>query len=730
MALAIDGGTMPAPALIIATLVAALLGQSAAGAAALCPPTDSPFWQQRWQPPRDAATMARERRVVEAALRHDPGDIDAAWSELAQAPMGGDAWRRNAARYAAIAERRRDDSRVLAVAGRMLWGYDTPRALDVLERSVALDAHNGLAHATLMSIYGVGRFRDDAAHDREAAAVREACPMTLSGYTVSDSAHAATVDATLAELDEVVASMHGDMMCRAQSFRWSLMRRAAGESSQKNGELAGDIQRWLQLARERSRTMAPSGECLLAMRDGYERAGDAGGVAWSENEIVRRFAASDPAEEYARAAFERSNVARGRTEGRQGALAYYSALADYATRLLALRPADVRLLVERTRALALVDAPASSVDAAARAAIAALPGDDAALRGYPMPEAVIASALARRVPHSRAIDALLARADAALASAATQAAAPFVDYLADASGRALEDDRSQIIDANRWLVRDVRATRALTLGDLPDAARMCRMMDDALAGADRVAAERGAARTPVDSRLRTVSMKLDAKCHGALALAQHRDAEAATIYRGALVTPMPQSPAYDPSVDWDLAAGYARAARQAGLDPRPPSSISPSEAAASSKPSGEWIATDRAAPPLDFHGADGRRWSLDVPRGKVVLVNFWATWCSGCVLELPYIAKLQARAHDAGGIVVISASLDDDRGRVTAFLARNRYAMDVSMVSLAQFLKVTGAPVLPQTWVIDRGGRIRYTTNGVDGDVAWVDATLAMLGRL
>ena len=121
-----------------------------------------------------------------------------------------------------------------------------------------------------------------------------------------------------------------------------------------------------------------------------------------------------------------------------------------------------------------------------------------------------------------------------------------------------------------------------------------------------------------------------------------------------------------------------------------------------------------AAPTLELPGVDGRIHRLAAYRGKVVLVNFWASWCEPCRAEIPEFIELQNKFRDRG-LVFIGIAIDQQE-RAAAFskdIGINYPVLvgDLNAMSLAQAAgNMQGA--LPFTVVIDRAGTIIGTKLG------------------
>ncbi|HEY8067361.1 MAG TPA: TlpA disulfide reductase family protein [Burkholderiales bacterium] len=135
-----------------------------------------------------------------------------------------------------------------------------------------------------------------------------------------------------------------------------------------------------------------------------------------------------------------------------------------------------------------------------------------------------------------------------------------------------------------------------------------------------------------------------------------------------------------------------------------------------------------ATPPLALADAEGRSYRLDEYRGKVVLVNFWATWCEPCREEMPSMNRL--RASLAGRpFEVLAVNLAESESRIRRFLEQLPLAFPVLMDRDSGAAKAWQARLLPASFLVGPDGRIRYS---VAGGIDWTDdrvrkAILALL---
>ena len=129
----------------------------------------------------------------------------------------------------------------------------------------------------------------------------------------------------------------------------------------------------------------------------------------------------------------------------------------------------------------------------------------------------------------------------------------------------------------------------------------------------------------------------------------------------------------------------------------------------------------KTAPEFSLTGADGKPVDLANYRGKVVLLDFWATWCGGCKLEIPWYMEFDTK-YKGEGLAVIGVSMDEDGWKsVKPFLAQKRdpetggntamkYPVVIGSETLAKQYNLTS---MPMTLLIDRQGKIALSHTGV-----------------
>ena len=119
------------------------------------------------------------------------------------------------------------------------------------------------------------------------------------------------------------------------------------------------------------------------------------------------------------------------------------------------------------------------------------------------------------------------------------------------------------------------------------------------------------------------------------------------------------------------------------------------------------------APALSLRDTKGRTFRLSDHKGKVVLINFWATWCPPCRAEIPDLIKMQAQYRSRGLQIVGITYPPQKLSEVRKFAARLRINYPVVLGSRRTKLLFTASETLPVTVVIDRAGNVVDIIEGI-----------------
>lgn len=125
------------------------------------------------------------------------------------------------------------------------------------------------------------------------------------------------------------------------------------------------------------------------------------------------------------------------------------------------------------------------------------------------------------------------------------------------------------------------------------------------------------------------------------------------------------------------------------------------------------VAQSSQQPALSLKDIHGRQLRLADYKGKVVLINFWATWCIPCRTEVPELIKMQ-RQYRAQGLRIIGITYPPEKiPEVRRFVRKLRANYLVAIGSKATKALFTSSETLPMTIVIDRKGAVREVIEGI-----------------
>jgi len=125
------------------------------------------------------------------------------------------------------------------------------------------------------------------------------------------------------------------------------------------------------------------------------------------------------------------------------------------------------------------------------------------------------------------------------------------------------------------------------------------------------------------------------------------------------------------------------------------------------------------APAMVVQTLDGKTVDLQQQKGKVVFINFWATWCPPCLAEMPSVNDFYKKVKDDPNIIFLSVDVDNRLSNSLAFMKKNGYQLPVYGGSLDGLPATFYSGTIPTTLVIDKRGLVVFNHAGkasYDGD--------------
>jgi thiol-disulfide isomerase/thioredoxin len=120
-------------------------------------------------------------------------------------------------------------------------------------------------------------------------------------------------------------------------------------------------------------------------------------------------------------------------------------------------------------------------------------------------------------------------------------------------------------------------------------------------------------------------------------------------------------------------------------------------------------------PALEWVDVSGKPWNRDQLAGKVVVINFWATWCAPCLEELPSLQTLLEFSRDAD-VVVLTVNVKDPLARIQQFVSRNGFTFPVVSDRQGAMARHWGVKVFPTSVLISSQGKPVWV---IEGAVDW-----------
>ena len=104
----------------------------------------------------------------------------------------------------------------------------------------------------------------------------------------------------------------------------------------------------------------------------------------------------------------------------------------------------------------------------------------------------------------------------------------------------------------------------------------------------------------------------------------------------------------------------------------------------------------------------------DELKGKIILVDFWASWCTPCAKSFPVLDELQKKYGDK--VVVLGINVDEKREKMDAFLAKHPVSFTVVRDAEQKLVAAVEPAAMPTSFILDATGKVRFLHNGFHGE--------------
>lgn len=117
------------------------------------------------------------------------------------------------------------------------------------------------------------------------------------------------------------------------------------------------------------------------------------------------------------------------------------------------------------------------------------------------------------------------------------------------------------------------------------------------------------------------------------------------------------------------------------------------------------------APDFTLKTSTGENLRLAEQRGKVVMINFWASWCAPCRQEMPILDELYQR-YERAGFTLLGVNVEQDSGAAQRFLEEVGVSFPILFDPTSEVSRTYQVSAMPTTVMVDRDGQVRYVNRG------------------
>jgi thiol-disulfide isomerase/thioredoxin len=123
------------------------------------------------------------------------------------------------------------------------------------------------------------------------------------------------------------------------------------------------------------------------------------------------------------------------------------------------------------------------------------------------------------------------------------------------------------------------------------------------------------------------------------------------------------------------------------------------------------VTPSAGAPDFTLPSLDGPNLRLQEQRGRVVMINFWASWCGPCRVEMPHLARLYEK-YRGSGFTVLAVNIDESPQKAASLATQLGMRFPVLLDTDKKVSRLYDLSTMPSTVLVDRDGRVRYLHRG------------------
>jgi thiol-disulfide isomerase/thioredoxin len=625
--------------------------------------------------------------------------------------------------YRTLLDAHPDDVTYLALYARTLKGTNTPAAIKLLDKILESQSDDAQAHLKLVEIYSAPAFRDDRKLAANAAAYFKACPSSLGGYTyITRIEDQELIRSSAAHLRELLDGRTDDEALPLYNTLWTLEFKAVPLSEQE------PLRARLRKDAERLRALDSSKRPFLIneLSQAYKMLGDADGSKWADAQMAKNGShGPGPAAE---AINEWRKTHPYKTGSERDA--YQETLLKQTEEWIRQWPEDHQPRYERFMAMRMMqDAPLEDMVKAAQDWLRVYDAHP----GFMSPYMTVAQLYSQHNMRYSELPDLLEKG-LKQAPPAPAPSGPVSDlYVVRDQAR-----RSSLYSS--WSNPNSAASIYIKIKKYDRAHELLDKLGPSLLK------EKPADSEPEQERRQFGQAEYMYWTNmGRLARLEGHKLETLTYERNAMLTdpntnsnrPMQSMEQYRTSSLRELwkeingsEDGFeAWMTKTGAASPHSATAAPKVPATAVAETQMGWTQMDKPLPDFQLSDAEGKTWRLADLKGKVALVNLWATWCGPCRNELPYLQKLFNKVRERKDLVVLTLNTDDNPGLIMPFLIENKYTFPVLPAS-GYVAKLVPELSIPRNWIVDADGVLKMERIGFgNGEDKWVDEMVGVMEK-